>query len=73
MKNLKEYIIEGKQKYYIWTEMGKWKGSHENFYNKRFEDANAIQDWSNFDNEDEIEEYIHKYFNKDLDVTVVKK
>lgn len=73
MKNLKEYIIEGKQKYYIWTEMGKWKGSHENFYNKRFEDGNAIQDWSDFDNEKEIEDYVHKYFNKDLEVVVVKK
>lgn len=73
MKTLKEFVTEGKQKYYIWKEMGKWKGSAEDYYNKRIENGNAIMDWSAFDNEDEIEDYIHKYFNKDMEVVVVKK
>lgn len=69
MKSLLEYIQESllnesKEKYYIWQELGTWKGTNEKNKNARIKNAREIQTFNGFDDDpaEEVIEYIKKYF-----------
>lgn len=69
MKSLSEYIQESllnesKEKYYIWQELGTWKGTNEKNKNARIKNAREIQTFNGFDDDpaEEVIEYIKKYF-----------
>mgnify|MGYP002516429209 CR=1 FL=1 len=63
MKNLVEYINESKVNYYIWQEDGDWYGTNEANKNARIKNARAILNFQGFDTEEEVREYIAKYFS----------
>jgi hypothetical protein len=63
MKNLVEYINESKVNYYIWQEDGDWYGTDETNKNARIKNARAILNFQGFDTEEEVREYIAKYFS----------
>lgn len=62
MKNLVEYINESKVNYYIWQEGKDWYGTNEANKNARIQNARAILKFQGFDTEEEVREYIAKYF-----------
>lgn len=69
LKSLTEYIQESllnesKEKYYIWQELGTWKGTNEKNKNARIKNAREIQTFNGFDDDpaEEVIEYIKKYF-----------
>ena len=63
MKNLAEYINESKVNYYIWREGNDWYGTDETNKNARIKNTCAILNFQGFDTEDEVREYIAKYFS----------
>ena len=63
MKNLVEYINESKVNYYIWQEGKDWYGTDETNKNARIQNARAILKFQGFDTEEEVREYIAKYFS----------
>lgn len=73
MKNLTEYINESKVNYYIWQEFGDWYGTDETNKNARIKNARAILKFQGFDTEEEVREYIEKYFNKVDNVILLDK
>lgn len=62
MKNIVEYINEGKENYYIWQEDGDWYGTNEKNKNAFIKNARAILHFQGFKTEEEVREYIAKYF-----------
>lgn len=63
MKTLKDFILESKVNYYIWQEDGDWYGTDETNKNARIKNARAILNFQGFDTEEEVREYIAKYFS----------
>ena len=73
MKNLTEYINESKVNYYIWKEGGEWFGTNEENKNARIKNARAILKFQGFDTEEEVREYIEKYFGTVDNVILLNK
>lgn len=73
MKNLTEYINESKVNYYIWQEFGDWYGTDETNKNARIQNARAILNFQGFDTEEEVREYIAKYFKTVDNVILLDK
>jgi hypothetical protein len=73
MKNLVEYINESKVNYYIWQEGKDWYGTDETNKNARIQNARAILKFQGFDTEEEVREYIAKYFNTVDNVILLDK
>lgn len=78
IKSLSEYIKESllnesKENYYIWQELGTWKGTNEKNKNARIKNAREIQTFNGFDDDpaEEVIEYIKKYFKGVGEVVVL--
>lgn len=73
MKNIVEYINEGKENFYIWQEDGDWYGTNEKNKNAFIKNAREILHFQGFDTEEEVREYIAKYFGTIDEVILLDK
>lgn len=63
MKGITDYILESEQiTYYIWQEDSDWYGTTEENKNARIKNARAITHFQGFKKEEDVRDYIAKWF-----------
>ena len=73
MKGLSQYIKESKTIYYIWQEDGDWFGTDEENKKAWIKNARAIMSFRGFKKEEDVREYIKKWFKGVDDIVTLEK